>query len=170
MGVGSPWPSGQSRPVPGARGEATLYRRQDGGRCENGRTRGEPNSVEWSLLRNEALQAAAGRQAQFGWIERNEYQQCMGGAGYAVEGFNAPEVAQSRFGQYRTGAEAPSAPEAQMALADFRCQQQIGLVDRLRDKYSEVAASWVLANAGRLRVWAVHMSDATRRAERVAGR
>lgn len=124
-------------------------------------------ALEWTLLRNEALGPMRSDPLPLGLEEKVEYSECMAKSGYSVDGFNAPEVAAQRFGQYRTRLDEPSKAEVEMSRADLGCQRELRIIPRLEEHYARVARPWLLSNAGRLRVWQLDMQRALERARRV---
>lgn len=111
------------------------------------------NRLEGVLLRNDALAATEGKSTDLSPGDGSNYTTCMSQAGYTVDGFNAFDVAQETFGQYRAVGDPPNSDEIAMALADYRCQQELGLISRLRDNYARRAGDWVMANEARLLAW-----------------
>lgn len=127
-------------------------------------------AVEADALRNDALAALGDRRTSLGWDERVAYEGCMHALGYSVTGFNGFEVAEATFGKYRTDAEMPSEGEQAMATADFHCQNEVHLMENMRDHYSQTAGSWVLSSSLRLTTWKTQVDTSLARADLIANR
>jgi hypothetical protein len=78
------------------------------------------------------------------------YEECMAEAGHQLEGLNAPEVAESKFGRYRPSGAAPSQDEQEMAVADFRCQEAVDLATALNTVFVDKASVWLVENEDRI--------------------
>ena len=95
------------------------------------------------------------------------YEECMAEAGYRVQGLNAPEVAESTFGRYRPSGAAPSQEEQQMAVADYRCQETVGLATALNTVFVEKASVWLTENEDRILQLRESLQGALDRAQEV---
>ncbi|MDU7360183.1 MAG: hypothetical protein E7L00_03105 [Propionibacteriaceae bacterium] len=106
-----------------------------------------------SVLRDEAMAATQGEATDLAPSDGRAYEECMAAAGYQVDGFNAFTVAGEKFGVYRQVGQPPKEEERAMAVADYQCQQEIHLIERLREHYARRAGDWVVANERRLLEW-----------------
>ncbi|MDO5749748.1 MAG: hypothetical protein Q4P78_00900 [Rothia sp. (in: high G+C Gram-positive bacteria)] len=73
-----------------------------------------------------------------------EYPACMSVAGYSEVNYfgAAPQVAAKKFGQYRSEGEEANAEERALAQADYKCQQESGVVRKAEDIFYSKAAQW----------------------------
>lgn len=60
--------------------------------------------------------------------------------------------------------------EQAVAVADFRCQEKMGLMSRMRDYYSRTAGAWVISNADRLRAWKANADASLVRANAIVNK
>ena len=75
------------------------------------------------------------------------YATCMSDKGYEVSSLDDPEsIAEERFGAYRNPGEEPSAAEWEMAVEDFRCQEDSGIVAALDETYIQSISEWLGEN------------------------
>lgn len=77
---------------------------------------------------------------------QDAYQECMAGNGYDLKFPDADKYALAEFGQYRLFHEEPSAEEQQLAMTDYSCQQESGMVDAVNEAFFDSAAAWITSN------------------------
>ncbi|MDR6865783.1 hypothetical protein J2Y69_000365 [Microbacterium resistens] len=79
-----------------------------------------------------------------------DFEECMKQQGYKVDGLGVQDTAEQMFGGYRAPGDPPGQAEQQLALADFECQQDIGLRDAVAESFAHTASDWLRANEGKL--------------------
>lgn len=123
--------------------------------------------LEYLALLNSSTSALGDDVTGLSAADGGAYTQCMKDSGYSVDGFNAFSVAESKFGTYRAEGQPPSEEESAMAIADYICQTQVGLIEKLKTHYAEQAGSWVLANESRLLAYRQLENESLARAKEI---
>ncbi len=96
-----------------------------------------------------------------------QYESCMSDAGYSVRGLNAAELAETRFGTYRTPGEPPTLEEQTMAVTDYRCQETAQLVTTLNELFFAEASAWIATNEANILGVQELLEQATKNAQAV---